>query len=421
MSIHFEKVACDDGPDGGGKQFLLYESTLALLLANRIEVDGKEYSSDDVQLFITSFPSYNVFGSLIRRSFSSEGSAFFYGEGIGMYEELRIRKAMFALDRLLTLMVLNSIAIKSPEKKNIWLSDRIDIAQVNTVAYVLDKYGKSYDSGVLNECLNSLLDADVELREMINPVSGIVIPNSSQDLAQFSGGRKEDKDDGYELEGPQKIAINAYKWAISNLPNTFQIQTKTSDGKWKDKDLLVEEFLRKIGLKAIGRSPNMLWEISTSEMLLEASGRGYLNAIGGWEFISEMYPFAAHSLKKYEHDIPLYRNSLDWRDANFSQIEHTRSRLFDRLPGVENMDRKQVLKYFENEFSGHLGELMKQFRVSPEFIKSIDPYLVSVGMARLFGEYTDYKLFKYIKYLASIDRRYEGYVSMLTDIAPWLK
>jgi hypothetical protein len=85
------------------------------------------------------------------------------------------------------------------------------------------------------------------------------------------------------------------------------------------------------------------------------------------------------------------------------------------------MDRKQVLKYFENEFSAHFGKLMKSFRVSPNFLESIDPYLVSVGMARLFGPYTDYKLFKYIRYLAAIDRRYEGYVTMLIDIAPWLK
>jgi len=88
---------------------------------------------------------------------------------------------------------------------------------------------------------------------------------------------------------------------------------------------------------------------------------------------------------------------------------------YKEMPRFEGLDKKGILKEIERDVSYRVGLLLQKLRVDREFIRGMDPMLIS-GLRRLFGPYTQGMLMPYLEEVSKKSGIGDGYILMLKDI-----
>lgn len=111
--------------------------------------------------------------------------------------------------------------------------------------------------------------------------------------------------------------------------------------------------------------------------------------------------------------------------VTFFTIEEIRDRYarmnWSLIPDLGNQDKKSVMRILEQAIAQFAGALISELRVSEKFIALIDPIILTEAFPYLFGEFTDYRLFEYLKYLSEHTGECRSYPDIIRDIAPWVR
>ena len=250
-----------EGGDGVGK------NSLQMAMADLLLQNG-------FKVAITNYPQYWFFGSYIRKMLKNQMQDFL--SQLSPEEELRLRAAMFSLDRAISLGQILPIIEQSPE--TILISDRGPWSNVLTAAYMSSTFPEIETLIDPTHLSNLIHELDAE---MISELGLTPILAKHQDPAQGMYSERE-KIDAHERSEVQQIASRYYEEMI---PSSHQVVTRDNNG-WKSLGSSAHEAISIAGIDLA-----QLSETQLSTMQLNYLGKqvvaGNLSLIGPRRFVEE--------------------------------------------------------------------------------------------------------------------------------------
>ena len=391
-NVHYE------GKDSVGKGDAARSTVAALLFSEEIFHKGKRYDSKDVCVIQTDFPQYWGLGALIRKMNSNDGRRHFEEMRCPSTEILHLRKAMYAMDRLLTLLLLSRMP-KDPNKLYIHVSDRGPYSQTVTHAICFDNEDDYLQS------LDSVVDSDKCYINRVEP--NTVLLEASVSGLGGTGGR--DRLDDLEMPKYQKLAELGFDHLKTHSENRITSVITRIGNDWRDRGAITAEALQTIGVEC----PSMpRFEEVRPKDFAKAIQEGRLIQIGATEFIDFLYPDLTEDQYKHLqtiHDLDLWRkvNYFSWDSDPAPIVAHA------------SIGRKAVMLSHEEVNSKKIGWLLQDRPIPkhkvPKDIESFGRYLID--------GYTGGQLLDLIRFLDaprigtfSDDRGESGYELLLKKL-----
>lgn len=387
MSAEILLSGAIEGGDGAGKYTTQTRVLEELLLAERILIGDDEYTADEFALVATNFPMYwSPIGMAVRGVNRGYADDFFNVECHTFEDKLRLKKSVFALDRLTALMLMDYIEqsiINSTINKQLPIlniSDRSDFSHFSTLGYLLSQ---SRLTEYTSDQFSSINDSDVEFRSLLKTIPAIL--NSPHvDL----GGRKaEDLHETDELG--QEIARKGYfELAQSGRAGAFLVETRNESGDWRDPTVIAHEVLSGWGIQILSKrqNPNESFEMTRQFNY----ARGIRRIMNGFDFYQMFFPQLQISSSMELSSVQ--QKLLDWHSLFLS-----------REAGKSQIPKKSSLTIIEEELAYAFSGMMYSHFLADSVLEGIDKKLIYAGR-RLFREYTDGRLLPLIKYMENSDR-----------------
>lgn len=379
-----------EGGDGVGKA----ETTLAVLKllqeAEVIEIDGVEHSMSEYELMYTGYPSYfTPFGHLIYEM--NHGGFDRYcnwkdsqDEKIDMHREIRLKMAMYAMDRIFSWIVIEKLA-RTTGKKLLHVSDRSPYSQLVTIAFVLEKYGETEN---LDQYLDRIIEADVEFEKTFNWRLATLF-KARKNVGVYEDGKSLDDNEG---AATQHKVTDAYEAMCRKFGNV-SINTQNEEGQYRDGEDIAREVLEKSGIKIKkkkAKHPLQEWfrpagkYFATQIAIPETADQPpyILGPLATFYFAFSPILTQLVKLKILDRNIFSYLEELNmaWEIGTFS------SRQWIGVLGG-GMARKDGLAKVEKPFSVIMSGIMEKFGVASDFFADMDPR-IQKAVFRLNFDYT---------------------------------
>ncbi|MFZ6022743.1 MAG: hypothetical protein ACOYT9_04760 [Patescibacteria group bacterium] len=393
-NIHLE------GKDSVGKGDAAKNTVASLLFSKEIHFEGRSYSPQDVVVLQTDFPQYWGLGALIRKMNSRQvGGKYFAEKSYSPEETLHLRKAMYAIDRLVTLLVMENIP-KDPNKLYIHISDRGPYSQTVTHAVCFTEKNRYLHS------LESVVDADECYVSRVNPRS--ILLDAAESGIGGNGGRGELD----ELEKPlyQQLSEKGFEWLLEQ-PEAHMTKVVTRKGKqWRPRQEIATEILDSIGVECT-EMPD--FEKLKARDFAGKRRSGNLVQIGATELMNYLYP----SISPEENlELSGIHNFDLWRKvAYFSNGDD-----ISPIVGNAHADKKEIIVNHEELNSKQIGRFLLKNPLAPRAI----PEDIRLYAYYLITEYTGGELLELVHYLDKLhahgrvysESEKSGYVELLRTL-----
>lgn len=393
-NIHLE------GKDSVGKGDAAKNAVASLLFSEKIAHGGREYDPKDVVVIQTDFPQYWGLGALIRRMNSKQvGGKYFAEKAYTQQEILHLRKAMYAIDRLVTLLVMESIP-KDPTKLYVHISDRGPYSQTVTHSVCFTQQQEYIQS------LESVIDADGCYVKRVNPRS-ILLEAAESGIGGVGGREVLD-----ELEKPlyQQLSEKGFEWLLGRT-ETNMSSVVTREGKqWRDRKVIATEILDTIGIQCKGMPK---FEQLGAKDFAQKRRSGNLVQIGATEVMNYLFPKIAP-----EDNLELsgIQNFDLWRKvAYFSNGDE-----ISPIIGNAKADKKEIIVTHEELNSRQIGRFILKNPIEPRTI----PEDIQAYARYLLTDYTAGELIDLVYFLDKLlihghvftESPQSGYVELLKTL-----
>jgi hypothetical protein len=402
------------GKDSVGKGSACKTMLGMLQNAQAVEVNGQRIESEDILVVHTDFPQYWGLGSLIKTMNSSVGRRYF--ENMNQQDVLHLRKGLYAIDRLVSLIVLQDIQSRT-DKTILHVSDRGPLSQVVTHAACFEEPKRGFFQSALEILLGILYadyeepgqrfmdsipevqDADIAYISALSP-HPIILEAIQSGIGE--GGRAI-LDDLEKLEF-QQLSEKGFDTIRDNrMFGATSVVTRTPEG-WRDKKQIALETLEKAGIKVVD-SENIDPAQFNALQFEEAIKSGKLVQIEVEEFLNTFYPDA----DKFE--VMALREFGSFRRVLYFAGREGTSEVFARA----TEDLKNIFIQIEGQISNGLAKIMRKNRVSRKAIANINPETKEAGRY-LLKQYTKNELLYFIRYLEEHKELSFQYSRFLEDI-----
>lgn len=377
-----------EGPDGVGKEFISNAVGRELYSTEALMLDGRKYDRHEVIISEATFPFYPFpSGDFIRLMNKGLGSEYADLNQLSVDEEVRLRKAMYAVDRYLFYMAESlyiSESVDDRHKVLLRIQDRSALSQIHTEVSVYLRRGLEYKLDV-----DRIMDSDRELIEFMNFRNVVLIPYASSTSAL--GGRKAETIDELESANAQELATRTYMGvAINKFLGTQPIPVQHQFGKWREKEEIVKEIFERTKILPY---PSDVEDWMDMEGILNRRFRK-----GGVSYEHSAYDIAS----RFTHMIGGIMQMNDY-DRRWLNLKRTPA---DSFPA--GIVKKDLMYEEEFRVARKVDYELRRHRLRSNVLDEVPQYLVE-GIVRLFTDYTDGRLWDFNKYI------YDNKLKVLKD------
>lgn len=381
MSLINDRIIGLEGTDGSGK------NTVAIAIIETL------LKQTNYIIFHTSFPNYwTPQGTIIREMNRELGDEYSQKNKLSLEDHLRLRLAMYSLDRALTFLVVDRIK-RENDRKLVQVSDRLFLSQVNTVAYLVTKNNNFTEAKKLFLRLFPIaLKSDMELMENTNNYTPILSPRTVR--LSFSKSRPElDK-----LEGarPREFANWGYQLIPYKYPKISSsiIENQDRYGKWIDKYELASIILKKAGfknIKKIRKSLHLCDDKSTKKVII----------VSPTLYLETFYDIDSLSFEKINKLETLWKRiMLCYNDDSID---------------IFNREKKEYLNEIEYKMASLISDFMNNNKPSSKKIDKLNDWPFK-AIKRLTNEYSRKNLIPFIKFGGKKLKYGNGYLTLLKSL-----
>ncbi len=365
-NIHF------DGKDSVGKGDAAKNAVAALLFSQEIRYQGMLYKPEDICVIQTDYPQYWGVGMLVHRMNTKHiGRKYLEQKGYSQDELLHMRKAMFAIDRLIALIIMYKIK-KQPGKLYIHISDRGPYSQAITHAVCFTNETDYLKS------LESITDSDECYMNRTRP-NNVLLEAQKSGIGGAGGRRELD-----ELEAPlyQQLADKGFNAMKQDKKHRITPVTTRIGKPFRPRSDIAREVLQTINVTAIGM-PN--FEALDHKDFLPKFRTKNLIQIGPMNLLGILFP----SLSSDTHVALSGIEGFDiWRRRAYFSNEEV-----EGIAARTGNEKKEKVVKHEEINAGKISQLIAENDMAqvdvPEDILKMGRYLL--------GEYTGGQLLEFIE------------------------
>jgi hypothetical protein len=421
MQPKFYKSIGGEGPDGSGKNTAIITAINELLRSEKVEMDlpdGRmgEFTRGqrdplaihnprlEYSILYTNYPQYfSPSGNLIREM-NRGGIEDYIKASPGEVDpelELRLRMAMYTLDRIMSWVVMENLSEPS-DKLTILFSDRGPWSQVMTIAFWLEKH-KRIDE--LDSYVRRYADPrnednpDYHFYKYVNPNVTLFVPQK-QSLTFL---------DQLERQEIVDIGTEGYKKMLELNPDIKVIHPQQNGGIWRPPKTIAHELLAQNGItvvegikdKVFGGKDKLIFDF------FDDRRKGDLRMIGPSSTLLSLFPHAKGYLRKdegnyYREESDFWSDYMEWLILSIWEDD----KVYERY-GREN-DRKGMLDKAEKDMARLISHVMERFYISPEVEKGLSEEIVR-SVHYVFETFTGGELLSLIRFLEARSGMGPGY------------
>lgn len=391
MSAEILVGADFNGLDSSGKGDACKTAAYILLSAKHIAINGATYNPESITVVQTDFPTYTGFGGLIREMNQAHIREKVFADTT-VEQELHLRKSMYAIERLMTLLVLTNIQSKTTGPV-INLADRGPLDSVITHAVCFAEDKNAFLSSV-----QSVTDAD-HYYLANRPARKLLFKADVSGLGGKSGREAHD-----QLEQPiyQQLAAEGFSTLESNPENNIaSIQTRNGE-TFRNRADIARDVLAALAVNIRDIPNDETITDAPIEFFSDQAAKGRLIQIGVFEFINYFIPTfelnMPHRIAQFEFERilashffesknPLLEIAKSYADMRLGLYFSSPAKRSTLMPGV---DFKRFFTHIETEQSAFLAKILYRY-LSPTLRQDIPHEARDYGEF-LLGEYTDGRL-----------------------------